>query len=458
MHLSLRFWFHQAITLRRNAVSKKRQPANKGKRRITSKTQPDWVHRIFLAARSAAKQVQQHDDFDPMDESESRLADLVARALDTGTDKHVLRAIADLEEAHCDDAAEMVADWAEDAASTLPVMVQQIGGVAGGELELFLAPVLLMVDAGHAAALRLPDWPPDDPRSPLNLCATSLRRYGLIGEEPSVAALPWLYAISDLPVTWSGQRGMLRQFLAAISGQPARLPQTRQTDAVTQPTIALRFVLFAIVSSLDDDRAGPLYDGRLLDPENREDSATGPAPGTEADPRMLAWQEDFGHILTECLPGVLSAQVGIPAWWNDAIHAGIDMRNLSGLITAADPDGNPNTMRATHAAMGFYLVEDELELRIGITRDGKFTGTFVWTCHQDPEDEVDEAFQALEYIGVPPEQIHFATDILGDERCPDCGKPFFPSVSGGSMHEQMDESDQGGHGPRHGGSGHSRLH
>ena len=61
------------------------------------------------------------------------------------------------------------------------------------------------------------------------------------------------------------------------------------------------------------------------------------------------------------MPGVLSVRTGTPAWWDDAIHAGIDMRNLFGSITAVAPDGDPETTRSIHAAMGFYVVDDELE-------------------------------------------------------------------------------------------------
>lgn len=260
-------------------MSKKRQTANKGKRRNASKTQPDWTRQIFLAARAAAKQAA-HNSSGSLDDGESRLVDLVAKALDTGTDKHVLRAIEDLEDTRLDDAAEMVAFWADDAASTIPVMVQGTDGADVGEMKLFLVPVLLMVDAGHAAPLRLPDALRDDERSPLDLCATSLRRYGLVGKGPAVAVLPWLYAYSDLPVTWASQRGMLRQFMAAISGQPARLAQPRRTDAVTQPTVALRFVLFAAISSLDDEDIGPLLNGGLLDTGTLDDSGVeiGDAP------------------------------------------------------------------------------------------------------------------------------------------------------------------------------------
>jgi len=441
-------------------VSKKRQTANKRKRRTTSKTQPDWTHQIFLAARLAGKPPRQNDS-GRLAESESRLVDLVAGALDTGTDKHVLRALEDLEEAHLDDAAAMVAFWADDAASTLPVMMQGEDGVDAGEMELFLVPVLLMVDAGHAIPLQVPDMRRDDQRSPLDLCATSFRRYGLIGQEPSVAVLPWLYAYADLPVTWAGQRGLLRQVMAAISGQPSRLPRPEQTDVGTQHATALRFVLFAVSSSLGDTDTGPLLNGGFADMDDLNDLGDAPTgdgvemddAAPEGDPHLLAWQEDFGQTLTECLPGVLSVRTGTPAWWDDAIHAGFDMRNLFGLITAVAPDGGRETTLSTYAAMGFYRVADTLELRIGITRDGRFTGGFVWACHQDPEDEVDEAFAALEHMGVPTEQIHVATDILGDERCPDCGKPYFPSVrvEEDDSHKQLDT-----HG--HGGSGHSRLH
>lgn len=449
-------------------MSKKHQVSKRNKCRAASKTPPDWTHQIFLAARSAGKQSVQNDPVRQV-ECESRLADLVARSLDTGTDKYILRAMEDLEDANLDDAAERVAFCADDAASVMPVMVQTPEGADVGELELFLVPVVVAVDAGHAMPLRLPETPQDDPLSPLNLCATSFRRYGLIGKEPSVAVLPWLYAYADLPDTWSGQRGMLRQVMEAITGQtcgrqprgrqPSRLAQPQRTDIGAQISVALRFMFFAVTSSLDDTDTGPLLNGGFMDFGDLDD--TGDDSGEEGmedadpevDPRLLAWQEDLGQTLTECLPGVLSVQVGTPAWWDEAIHDGFATRNMFGLITVVIPDGDRETALSTHAAMGFYVVDDTPELRIGITRDGRFTGGFVWACHQEPEDDIDAAFATLERIGVPTDQIHVATDILGDERCPDCGKPYFPSVRGDD-----DDSDEPLDPHGHGGSGHARLH
>ncbi|MGK9451461.1 hypothetical protein ACSSZE_09425 [Acidithiobacillus caldus] len=420
-------------------MSKKRAAAAKGKRRTAAKTKPDWTHRIFLAARSVGKpSVQNHPR--RLAENASRLMDLVATALDAGADKHVLRAIEDLEEAHLEDAAEMVAFLADAAGSTIPVLKQSADGVDVGELELLLVPVLLMVDRGHAVPLRLPDSTQDDRRSTLHLCTTSLRRYGLIGEESTVVVLPWLYAYSDLPATWSGQRDMLHRCIAATSGDSTRLPLPQPTDVVTQPSLALRFVLFAVTSALSDTDNSPLLHGGFIPMEDPVVSSGDAATeivdtDPEMDPRLLAWQEDFAQTLAEGLPGVLSVRAGMPAWWDEAIHVGFDMYNLFGLLTSVAPDGDRETRLSTHAAMGFYLVDGALELRIGLTRDGRFVGGFIWVCHQEPGDELEKAFEALERMGIPAEHIHIATDILGDERCPDCGKPFFPSIHGEGLHE-----------------------
>ena len=60
------------------------------------------------------------------------------------------------------------------------------------------------------------------------------------------------------------------------------------------------------------------------------------------------------------------------------------------------------------------LVDEDLELRIGITRDDQFINGFLWACHQDLEEEIHEAFDALLQIGIPATQIHVAGERLTD--------------------------------------------
>jgi hypothetical protein len=425
-------------------LNKKRHDTTRGKHRTRSKTQPDWTRQIFLAARLAGKPFAQKDSWS-LSVDELRLVDLVTRALDTGTDKHVLRAMEDLEEAHLYDAAEKVAFWSESAATNMPV-VTKIGDGEDetGDLELFLVPILMMMDAGHEPPICLPDDAPAGGKgineatpSPLTLLVTSLRRHGLVGKTPSVMALPWLYAYSDLPDTWSGQRGMLRQILHGFVGQPARIPTPKKQPSVKQPTLALRFVVFAIFSAFDDEDMGPLLDGDITDMNH------------ESDQRLDAWQTEVSQIVADAHPGVLFAETGIPAGWSDATHAGIAMHNLYGLANVVVPPVSPTTQ----VTMGIYLADGGAELRIGVTRNGKFSGGFVWVCHQDPKEEIEDALLALEQMGVPSEQIHVASEVFVEERCPDCGEPYFPSVTTEGLHEHSDEEriDAGerGHGWLH---------
>jgi len=423
-------------------VSKKRRDSTRSKRRSEVKTHPNWTYRIFLAARKAI-QTSASTDFNEDNEWDVQLFERVVQALDTGTDKHVLRAMEDLEEAGLEDAAERVSVFTEIATATMPIMGQTAGGATeAGNLRLFLAPVLIMVEPNHVLPMRMPDdvSMEDAVRvkpSPLTLLASSIRRHGLVGKDPIVTALPWLYAYSDLPETWSGQRGMLRQITHGLCGQPERIPTPKNTPTVKQPTLALRFLVFAIFSAFKDEDVGPLLDVDATDMDR------------EPDQRFDAWQADLSQVIAEALPGVLFAEAGIPEGWGDAMHTGITMYNLYGLANAVLPPVAPTT----HVSMGVYLVDGGPELRIGITRDRKFSGGFVWVCHQDPKEEIEDALMALEEMNVPFDQIHVASEVFGDERCPDCGEPYFPSVTTEDLHDHRDESAtnaiESGHGWLH---------
>ncbi|ACK78419.1 hypothetical protein RU820_05805 [Acidithiobacillus ferrooxidans] len=99
-----------------------------------------------------------------------------------------------------------------------------------GELQLFLVPTLLVMEPNLRVPQSLPDAAQAETRSPLDICATSLRRYGLIGPDPSVVLLPWLYAYSDLPGTWAGQRRMLRHLMDIANGQDAPIVRPKPTE------------------------------------------------------------------------------------------------------------------------------------------------------------------------------------------------------------------------------------
>ena len=406
-------------------MSRKRGVASQSKRRAPTRTPPNWSSRIFLAARQAAKDYAAESS--GWDESLARLEQLIAQSLDTGTDKHVVRAMEDLEEAALGEAVNTVMICAEDAAASIPIQMQTPEGKEPGELQLFLVPTLLVMEPNLRVPQSLPDAAKAETRSPLDICATSLRRYGLIGPDPSVVLLPWLYAYSDLPGTWAGQRRMLRHLMDIANGQDAPIVRPKPTEAESRLMMALRFLVFGVFSANDAD-AGPLLDDELV-------VASADEADEAVDPRLLAWQEDLALTLAENLPGVLSARIGTPASWDNATHEGFQMRNLAGLMATVAPDDHPQVLQTTHAAMGLYLVDEDLELRIGISRDEQFINGFRWACHQDPETEIHEAFDALQQIGIPGAQIHVAGEVLGDERCPDCGAPYFPGATGQSGHE-----------------------
>lgn len=359
---------------------------------------------------------------------------MIAQSLETGTDKHVVRALDDLDEAGLEDAVTLTVFCAEMATASASVLLQTPEGKEPGEFRLFLVPALLVMEPDQGIPQSLLDTVQSDACSTLDLCATSLRRYGLIGSEPSVVLLPWLYAYADLPDTWAGRRRMMRHMAEIANGQDAPIVRPKPAETESRLLMSLRFLVFGVFATNEANAGshparGPLLDDDLVvESEEEDDEDT-------VDPRLLAWQEDLAQTLIENLTGVLSARIGTPASWDDAIHEGFDIRNLAGLIATVAPDGNPESLRCSQVAMGLYQVDDDLELRIGISRDERFVNGFIWACHQDPEEEINEAFEALQEIGIPASQIHVAGKVFGDERCPDCGEPSFPVITDESEEE-----------------------
>ena len=127
------------------------------------------------------------------------------------------------------------------------------------------------------------------------------------------------------------------------------------------------------------------------------------------------------------------------------------MHNIAGLVAAVIPREKQGALAATQIAMGLCQTDGGMDIRIGITRDGRFLNGFAWTCHRSPEEDLEDAIETLKSLGIPAQQIHVVDDILGDERCSDCGKPLFPSVDGESQHEPQDRATWSG-------PGYSRLH
>ncbi len=429
--------------------NKKRHTSNN--RRKRSKPATRWTHRIFVTARLADKSLKRGDE-DAHIVAEARLSDLVADALDAGAEKQVLRAIEDLDEAGLDEAAENVAFHADNAASCMPVIFEDKDGEVFGEVELLLVPMFLISEPGQPLTDKIPGAM-DDTQSVLGDLAASLHQHDLIGPASSVFLCPWLYAYADLPDTLSGQRVVVRQMADGFQSQENRMlrPAHTHESALGEDEVAtaIRFAMVAVFSPFGSDiRESPLLSG-FFGEDDFDDDDIDALVLSEVHPSLLAWQEEVEQILTQHLPGVMAARIGKPDWWQEAIHAGFDLRNMTGLIMTVAADRSPENIRekllATQASVGCYLVDGVPELRIGIAQDGEFVDGFVWNNHQDLDVEMQTVRDILLQIGVPPDQIRISEMLLGDERCPDSVEPHFPNFFEEDEGLACTHNDSGGH-------------
>jgi len=430
--------------------NKKRHTSNS--RRKRSKPASRWTHRIFVTARLADKSLRRGDE-DAHIAAEARLSDLVADALDAGAEKQVLRAIEDLEDAGLEEAAENVAFHADNAASCMPIVFEDKDGEVFGEVELLLVPMFLISEPGQPIPDKMPGAM-DDAQSVLGDLAASLHQHDLIGPASSVSLCPWLYAYADLPDTLSGQRAVVRQIADEFQNQENRMVRPSHTSETVlgedEVTTAIRFAMVAVFSPFGSDICeSPLLSG-FFGEDDFDDDIDALAL-SEVHPSLLAWQEEVEHILTQYLPGVMAARIGKPDWWQEAIHAGFDLRNMTGLIMTVAANHSPENigekLLATQASVGCYLVDGVPELRIGIVQDGEFVDGFVWNNHQDLDVEIQTVRDVLLQIGVPPDQIRISEMLLVDEQCPDSGEPYFPDFfeEDGDLTHTHTHDGSGGH-------------
>ncbi|MHB1665883.1 DUF2863 family protein [Thiomonas sp.] len=427
-------------------MSTKRAARVSGRKKC-SKTPPNWAREIFAAAEAATSL---SADFNS--EPSLRVGDLVAQALDTGTDHHVLRALEDLDDAGLDSAAKMVASWADTVSSHIAVTLRGEGlpEAEACDMTLFLVPLCLGTKPGAPVPTELRQPGLSGGLSMLDQAARSLRQQGLVGVEPSLLMLPYLYALSDLPKSWAQRWRLVRQCRQASLGQQETWFLPRKPPPAGDSVLALRFVLFAVTSSQRDADPGFLF--QWVRPDDAPETGLAAAI-LEATSRLLGWPDAFGQILLSSLPGLDFVEVGMPAVWEYAIEEGVSICNLMGLqlaMTRVTRSSESVLGLSVRAAIGVYQTDGGLELRIGITGNDRFAG-HVWMTNGDPEVELKPIVEALAELGVSPEQIQVDPDLREDAYCEDCGRPLFPGRGVGSCHEVVEAGDTGDR-------GHPRLH
>jgi len=200
-----------------------------------------WAQRLVRQALAVP-------DTSGFTDAEDALVSLVHRALDRGSDRPIHHALDQLRAQESHTAADRLAFWAETCASTrddLPSENPADSQTDSLEASIFLLPALIFNPPGT-------QWPTTIPPGPLlDTLTHSFRQHHLIGPEPSLAIIPYWYATTDLPATWSGRRRWLNDGLQAlrthqISGFPA--PQA-PLESPSAPTWQLRWIVGIIVSS-----------------------------------------------------------------------------------------------------------------------------------------------------------------------------------------------------------------
>lgn len=278
----------------------------------------DETRRLVALAQTAAADA----DTEDLSSDEERLADRVVRLIAKGSDRSILRALEWLDAQHAHEAADLLAFWAEDAADTVEVVLNQDGHAAAGEATTFLVPMVLAAPRDKTLPLAIPLT------APFGQLTQSFRAHQLIGIEPSLVLLPRLFRLADLPSTWSGRRQWLNSLLAALREEPTSGPRSTPEpveDAEGMPGLMLhlRFLAGAIVDD-GTDRGRPVWDASDRSPE----------ADTIVD-HLESWQRTAADLLQEALR-VTVVIPGVPNLWRDALNDGLDLWNHATLGTSLE--------------------------------------------------------------------------------------------------------------------------
>lgn len=352
----------------------------------------------------------------------AQLLQLVERILVAQGDQTILQAINRLDAMNDRSLADLLESNADEVSSAAPVSLQLKDGLTSDcTLRLWALPVLLETRPGMTT--------PDTVSEPLCAeIARSFRRHGLISGEATVVLSPLLYTLNNFPVDWCDRRELLRQFgdqlnagtsgIAVDIAAPA-IPSRRSSG------IVLRFLVMA-VTTLNDEPPGLLaadWDTPLEVLDN---------PQSTADAvRLDAWRGEMAAVLKR-IDGIHASTCGVPGSFTDAIYSGTLMDNVARLdaaITQAS-DAKTGTDDITACVSVHRTDSGAINIRIGILGPGGFYGS-AWRCWSSPEDidtDIEDVKTTLEGLGV--ERTTVDPNIRGDDRCPDCGEPMFPSESG----------------------------
>lgn len=344
-----------------------------------SRTRQDrWTNQIVTLAETVAIAVQSKDRY----ASSARLAHVLTRVLDSGSDHPIQRAVEALDARHAHDAADIVLLTAGGAAGTLDVALSGPGNIAG-VASLFLVPLLM---AAPAPAPVSRAFPAGSVREGL---VRSLKDSGLVSEESMVVCHSGLYTLADLPRSWVEQRQWLRVLVDGIRRKEPALPapapgEPPSTEASVDSAHQLRFLVGAVLSANDEP---PLWDA--------DDSE---AP--EAQDRFDAWLESAAGLFQEAL-GLDGILVGHPDRWDDAIDAGETLWNMAEASRAIEwhctnagctPDAVLADVRWRGGEDGAWVVS--------LTSLDHISPPWAWRPTYNPEDDRDTLLETLRSRGI----------------------------------------------------------
>ncbi len=326
-------------------------------------------------------QATQSDDFSPQ---EGRLADLVSRLIARGSDRSIERAL-DYLGVHGDlEAAARILFWAEDAASTMDIIVSPdkvSSDPTIAELTCFLVPLVFITPSSFTLPLNIPLT------ETLNQLAQSFRQHHLIDALPTLILLPHLYRLQDLPSTWSARYQWLQQLLAAASSQPYHLPPPslepeNSSTSEHSATIHLRFLLGAVV--LDSEVSHrPLWDQDIP----WEESDTMYSHGS-------AWQDTVIALLQQVLPDTIVLP-DLPDLWSDALTSSLNLWNHVVLDTTWDWFCRESAAPPEAVVADVRWVPEEPAWSVTFATPFYRGPTWLWMCPDDPVQERHQLLDAL---------------------------------------------------------------
>ena len=314
------------------------------------------------------------------------LADTVEQIVRHGHDTPIASAIADLNERHAHEAADLLGFWADDAAETLDIMLTSPDGPVHGTANFVVIPFFI-ANLG-------PDPLPVDLRSypQFDRLAKSLRAHQLFGPEPTLYFSGGFYRLGDLAQGWAVRRDWLQHLTEEATGQrvpqPSATPEPPHDGSSNAFRAGLRFLVGVIF--VDDADDSILWD--LSDPDAPSDEVV-------AD-RFAMWRVEATSLMEEMLPTVSNVLAGDPAWWAEGVASGIALWNeMVSAILLDDHCHQANVVRDRVLADIRWIAEEDA-WHIVFVSPTLTSAPQSWLVADDPVDSREDLTDYLRALGI----------------------------------------------------------